>query len=264
MALGKRKYSKISGGARAGRLARKYRKAGMRKLAYKVTRMGGLTGISSKVNSLYRMIETKESLVSTANNVGITHNNISVILNPITIAQGTGDPMAGTAARIGDRVNIRGLLVRGMLEAALNRTKVHFRILVIRSAKNDTITTATLFKGNSSNKLIDQINTDRYTILSSKEFNVSPANQAPASVNPDGSVSVGGPAGIATRTFSIWVPGRRFGRNGALQFEDGSSVQPKFYDYRVIVLAYDWYGTPDVNVVGRINNMYSKLYFKDA
>lgn len=208
--------------------------------------------------------ETKESLQTGTRNLGLTHNAIAVILNPVLVAQGTGDPMAGTTARIGDKLTIKGVLIKGMFENALNRPKVFYRIIVTRSSKGDTINASTLFKGDSSNKMIDQVNTDRFHIVAQKCFTLTSSNTTAVTVNADGSVASGNPAGIATKVVKMWIPGWKFGSGGELQYEDGSSAQPKLFDYRVCILVYDWYGSDGTSpTVGRVNDIYSKIYFKD-
>ena len=277
MALGKRKYSKFARGASAGGLQRKYRRLGLRRVAYKVTRLGGTAGLgnlpylASKVRGLYRMIETKESLSTATSSLNLPQNIVIVPINPLVVAQGTGDSMAGTANRIGDRISLKGLLIRGMFENALERSKVFYRVILTRSAKGDTINTSTLFKGNSANKMIDQVNTDRFTILASRTFTINTANAAPSTATGLGVPNSATPAGIGTRLFNLWVPGRKFGRGGNIQYEDASSVQPKFYDYRIVIMAYDWAGTPEgkvgppaKKVIGRVNKIYIKKYFKGA
>lgn len=223
-------------------------------------------GLASRVSNLYRMIETKETTLPVTSNTSMNHNVITYLVNPFTINQGTTDPMSGTGTRVGDKITVKGLLVKGMVECALNRTKVFVRIMLMKYAKGDDPSTATLFKGASPNKMIDQINTDRYTIMAQKVFNVVASN-APAAVtvNVDGSVATGNPGGIGTKLFNMWIPGRKFGRGGNVQFEDASTSQPKFFSYRVIALVYDWYGTPEsTTTVAKMNSCYAKLYFKDA
>jgi len=222
--------------------------------------------IQRRVNQLYSMIETKDSTQTLGSNISLNHNTLTVHINPFTLNQGTGDPMAGTGSRIGDKISVKGLMIRGFVECALNRPKVFFRVMLVKMAKGDTLNTANLFKGDSGNKMIDQVNTERFTVLAQKIFTVEASN-APAAVtvNLDGTVATGNPGGIGTRTFKMWIPGTKFGRDGNVQYEDASTSQVKFYDYRVCTLVYDWYGTPDVsNTVGRMNSLYTKLYFKDA
>lgn len=225
----------------------------------------GGSSVTSRVNQLYRMIETKETTVTVSSNTSMNHNVITYLTNPLTINQGNTDPMSGTGTRVGDRVTVKGLLLKGMVECALNRPKVFVRLMLIKYAKSDDPTTATLFKGDSGNKMIDQINTDRYSILAQKTFNVTSSNTTAVTVNIDGSVATGNPAGIGTRTFKMWIPGAKLGNNGNVQYEDGSASQPKFFSYRWIALVYDWYGTPEsTTTVAKMNSCYSKVYFKDA
>jgi hypothetical protein len=72
-------------------------------------------------------------------------------------------------------------------------------------------------------------------------------------------------AGIASRLVTMWIPGSKFGRGGVVQYENASSSQVKFYDYRICILCYDWLGTPqDLNTVGKVNDLIATMYFKDA
>lgn len=188
-------------------------------------------------------------------------------MNPLATGQSSSDPMqSNTGARIGDRITIKGMMIRGFLENALNRSKVYYRLMLIKCPRGQNPTLAnSLYKGCSSNKMLDQVNTEKFTIVWQKIFTASAANNPPASVNVDGSVATGGPAGIATRTFKAWIPGSKLVRGGNLQYENGSST-PKFFDFRLAICVYDWFGTPDLTDtnVGRLNELYTKMYFKDA
>lgn len=223
--------------------------------------------VATRVNQLYRMIETKET-TRTVRNVNITHNNIGVLnINPFLNGNVSDDPMSqNTGSRVGDQINVRGLLVKAFLQNQDQRAKVFFRIMLVRSAKGDTPTRATLFRNCSDNKMIDLINTERFTIMAQKTFNVTSSNNVASSVT----VTTGVPAtatvgGIGTRTFNMWIPGVKFGRQGRVTYENGSNGQVKFFDHHVVVLCYDWYQTfQDSNNVGFVNECYTKLYFKDA
>lgn len=234
---------------------------------------------NKRLRRVESMIETKEGCQRTSTNLGLAHNNISVVgtsaggdMNPIITQNGTGDPMDRTIGnRIGDQISVKGVLFKAFIENALGRSKVHYRILLIRAAKGDPINRSNLFKNNSDNKTIDQINTERYTVVASKKFTISAANAAASSTQ----LVTGAPVellpggtqfgGQGTRAISMWIPGKKFGRNGVIKYENASSSQAKFYDYRFVIFAYDWYGTAqDVNNVGILNEAYCKLYFKDA
>lgn len=220
------------------------------------------------------MIETKEGQHSSANNIGLAHNNITLVLksngnalNPFERVNGTQDPMdQNNFQTIGDQINVKGMSVKGFFEGALQRSKVYFRVMLVKYARGDTPTRATLFKNDSDNKMLDVVNTERYTIVWQKIFNVSPPNPPPNTVSATGVAEPGVLAGVTgNRIISAWIPGRKFGRGGNVQYENANGANVKFFDYRFFVLAYDWYGTPqDVNTVGRINSMFAKIYFKDA
>lgn len=233
------------------------------------------SNVAQRVNQLYRMIETKESCRKTQTNVALPHNQLTVVvdasgttpLNIFTTVQGTNDPMeANNGSRIGDQVHIKGIMIKGFMENALARPKVFYRVMLLRGAKGETFSRATIFKGDSDNKMIDQINTERFTLIAQKVFTISAANVAASGAEAlNGAPLIATAGGQGTRTFKMWIPGTRFARDGNIQYENGSATQVKFYDYRLCIVVYDWYGTPqDVNNVGRINELYSKTYFKDA
>lgn len=129
----------------------------------------------------------------------------------------------------------------------VDRTKAHYRIMLLRGAKGETFNRTTIFKNDSTNKMMDVINT---------------------AINLVGVPGNAINAGIATRLVTMWIPGSKFGRDGRIQYENGSSSQVKFFDYRICVLAYDWFGTPqDANTVGNVcivNEVLTKIYYKDA
>lgn len=233
--------------------------------------------LASKVNNLYKMIETKEltwKLESTRSPLVqnfIAHNNLTLwSQNPLQVSQGAADAMqeGNQVNRLGDRITIKGMMFKLFLENAAQRPKVHYRVMLIRASKGDTIDRSTLFKGNCSNKMLDQVNTERFSIVAQKTFNISVSNSSWTAVDGNGQAYMGDTtrvgAGVGTKVINIWVPGTKFGSGGNIQYENGS-YQVKFYDYRWVIVAYDWFGTPqDINNVGLINCMYAKTYFKDA
>lgn len=218
------------------------------------------------VNRHERMIETKEGCIVLAN-VSLPHNNTYLWnVNPIAAGYGTGDPMDNNVGnRIGDQITIRGISAKFFVEAALGRSKVNFRIMLLKGARGATFTRADIYKGMTGNKMIDQLNTEKYTVLAQKTFNVSASNFVGQTVGATGIPGTATAAGMTgNKIVKFWIPGKKFGRGGNIQYEQGTTT-PKFYDYRWVIVAYDWYGTPqDVNNVGLINEGYCKMYFKDA
>lgn len=229
--------------------------------------------VRSRVRAMERTVETKEGCWKILA-VSLPHNNLTVLtdstgatFNPFMSNQGVTDPMSSNAlTRIGDQIAVRGLKFKFFVEGSLGRTKVYFRFMLIRMAKGDTLNRTTFFKDAANNKMIDQYNRERFTIIAQKTFSVSAPNPTALTVAANGVPASATVTGITgNRIFTMWVPGKKFGRNGIIQYENAQPGQVKFFDYRLAVVAYDWYGTPqDVNNVGFINEGYVKVYFKDA
>lgn len=249
------------------------------KKRYKKAKASGTTGyagvlrasLSRRVRRIESTIETKESTQTASTNLALPHNDIRVVYNPMQVNFGTGEPMSGVGNRIGDQITVRGLKIKMFLQNQAQRPKVWYRIMLIKSASGDTISRATLFKNLVGNKMIDQYDTERYTVLAQKTLCVttSPAQTATSFAVPSGAPESGNggtvSGGIATKVVSMWIPGRKFGYNGIVKFKNGSTAEPKFFDYRVVIIAYDLFGTPqDVNNVGALSEGYCKLYYKDA
>jgi len=224
--------------------------------------------LSSQVARLSRTIETKEG-TRRLYGINLQHNNLTVFtMNPFQCTQGTGDPMSqGTMERVGDKITVKSLSYKIFIEASLGRSKVYFRFMLIRMAKGDTLDRSTLFQDSCANKMIDTINRERFTVIASKTVNVIAPNLVASTFNvATGVPTAGTPAGLAgTRIVSFRVPGKKFGKQGVITYENASTSQVKFYDYKLCCVAYDWNGTPqDLNNVGYINDGYVKTYYQDA
>lgn len=247
-----------------------------KKMSKKIKRANPIKKLQKAVSKLTQTIETKEGC-RRVTNFHCSHNNLTVlndadglVFNPFVSAQNAGDPMAaGGMNRIGDKITIQSLRFRFFIEGALSRSKVYFRFMLVKMAKGDTLDRGTFFQNACGNKMIDMINTERFTVVASKTVTVTPPNIPPASLNvltgvPNTAINVTN--GITgTRILNMYVPGKKFGRGGTVTYENASTNQLKFFDYRLAVVAYDWYGTPqDINNVGFINDGFVKIYFKDA
>lgn len=222
--------------------------------------------VAQKMN---KIIETKQSNYTFTDGVEIFHNN-QVRVDDVLLKTTPGpfDPTTTNSDnRIGDQVNCRGVSIKMMLELNERYSDVTFRILVVKSAKGDLPDRATLFNGLSGNKMLDTINTERYTILASKYVKLKTPGQnqvgAPSEVGA-GNTTGGLVSSRPTRIVKMWIPGRKFGRRGLIQYEQGSS-QPKFFDYTVLVYAYSNYSTlQDLFYVARVNDYVKVMYYKDA
>lgn len=221
-----------------------------------------------------KAVETKQSNYTSTDGVEITHNNFVTLDNALLkTTPGPFDPTTNDADnRVGDEINLRGVKLKGMLELNERYSDVTFRILVVKCAKGDTPTRATLFNGLSGNKMLDTLNTERYTILASKYLKIKAGNYS--SPVADGAGGAPQPSGYGqlsaslysrqTKMWKIWIPGTKFSRTGRIKYEQGSS-QPKFFDYHVVVYAYSNYTTlQDLWNVGRVNDYIRTIYYKDA
>lgn len=232
---------------------------------------------------LSKNIETKKANYSTTDGNQIMHNNfITITPNILATTQGTADPQGPTNqnCRVGDEINLRGASLKMMVELNERYSDVTFRLMVVKAAKGDTPIRATLFNGLSGNKMLDSVNSERYTVLFQKFFKIRAPNSG-VSDTAGNTTEIGvlppiGNAGIeyapynyqvlsrATKIIKVWIPGRKLVRNGIVKYEDGSS-QPKFFDYHVLLYAYSNYTTSqDVWNVARLNDYVQQLYFKDA
>lgn len=256
------------------RARRSSRKRPVRRSFKGKKRTGRKTNIRRIVKQvLNRNLETKRSNLTSTDGTQIFHNDfVSPDAALLSTTQGIADPMAaGTDSRIGDEIMLKGVSIKMMLELNERYSDVTFRILVIRSAKGDTPTRATLFTGLSGNKMLDTLNTERYTVLAQKYCKIRSPGQtstggelAAGEGNNRQDPTMGTVISRGTKIIKMWIPGSKFGKGGKITYENGST-QVKFFDYRVVVYAYSNYSTlQDVYYVGRINDYIKQVFFKDG
>lgn len=234
--------------------------------------------IPALVNKVLKSkIETKTSTVTIADGQEILHNNFLTLETPLTMFElhnGTSDPMNSTGTRVGDEITLKGVSMKMMVELNERFSDVTFRFMVIKSAKGDGPTRATLFKGQTGNKMIDGINTERYTIVAQKIFKMKAPNAGTAGSAAGFELPAPGNYGYnnwdpklsrSTKILRIYLPGSKFGRNGVLKYENGSATQLKFFDYTCVLYAYSNYTTSqDMVNIARVNDYVKTTYFTDA
>jgi hypothetical protein len=224
--------------------------------------------------AINRNIETKESVLTSTDGDQIAHNNfITLDAALLQTTQGLTDPSsANTFNRIGDEINLQSVNLKMMVELNERYSDVTFRLMVIKSAKGDTPTGASLWKGQSGNKMLDTIDTERYTVIKQKWFKITSANSGTIGSNIGG-ISTGinsqnaGEVTLsrATKIVRLSIPGKKFSKSGKITYENGTA-QVKFFDYRVMLFAYSNWSTSDglgYNV-GRINDYVKIMKYKDA
>jgi len=223
--------------------------------------------------AINKNLETKTSNFSSTDGTEIFHNNfITLDSAPLTTGNGITDASTGQNNRIGDKISLRGLSMKFMLELNERYSDVTFRCMFVKCAKGDVPTRATLFNGLSGNKMIDTINSERYTVLAQKWVKLKAPNTGSDGVpqnflDPPG--SYGAVTDVpwlsrATKIVKMWIPGKKIVRSGILQYEN-QAAQCKFFDYHMLVYAYSNYSTSqDLVRVGRLNDYVRQIYFKDG
>lgn len=216
-----------------------------------------------------KMIETKQGTMTSTDGQEIFHNSfVSRTDSLLFTSQGTADPPNSSGTnRIGDKINLVGVSIKMMLELNERYSQALFKILVVRSARGDVPTAASLYNSISGNKMLDTYNTERYSILVSKLVTI---RQSSTGMNSSGIQEVGSgfASGVplisrASKIVKIWIPGKKFTRSGVIEYDNGQS-KPKFFDYHLLVYAYSNYSTATTYYVGRVNDEVIITYFKDA
>jgi len=221
-----------------------------------------------------KYIETKQSCYSNTDGQQILHNNFITLNDELLFtSQGINAPDATSFQnRIGDKINLRGVSIKFMAELNERYTDVTFRCLVVKCARGDIPTRATLFNGLSGNKMLDTVNHERYTILHDKWFKIrsnpmSAYGSALGIGEGNNKAESGGIAYVtsrATKIIKIWIPGTKFSKSGVITYEDGGNAA-KFFDYHVLLYAYSNYSTDqDLYNIARLNDVITQMYYKDA
>lgn len=220
-----------------------------------------------------QMIETKQSNTTSPDGTEILHNNFVTLTSKVLkTTEGVQDPtIFNSLNRIGDKINVKGVKIKMMCELNERYSDVTFRLMLVRCARGDTPTRATLFNGLSGNKMLDTINKERYTVLFQKYFKIRAPNASTwgTLTSTSGVQFMNESSGDhklsrSTKMISAWIPGTKFSRTGVITYNNATE-DPKFFDYHVLLYAYSNYSTDqDIWEVGRVNDYIQTLYFKDA
>jgi len=235
---------------------------------------------------LYKHAETKTSQSDISDYQQIQHNSFINIFpnNILNTTPGVNDPTTGnTQNRIGDQITLLKCSIRMMIELNERYSDVTYRIIITKSARGDTPTINTLFKGMSGNKMLDEINYERYSVIYQKwgKIKAPPlsmgrnAAQDATTTEPSTGIyynasSADNRYSRATRIIKIKIDGKKFAKEGIIQYEGPANGNlQKFFDYNVFVYAYSNYNTlaptsltAGYNVLA-VNDAYVKLTYKD-
>lgn len=241
-------------------------------------------------------IETKRSTALQANNVDIRHNSFKELNdNLVRTSPGVDDGQGSASAnRIGDRITVKGISMKFMVELQPYMSDVTCRLIVVKCARGDNPATSdNLFIGESTNKMVDLLNRDRYTIIKNQTFKLKASNTAYLGQNAalniggyntgannvrtdqtlvDPSTSIFQQATTQSRTTRLvtcWLPGHHFGPGGVLEYENGT-VLAKFFDYRAFLYVYGNSQNDETTrpaggaPIARVDDCITRMYFKDA
>jgi len=262
--------------------ARKYnntkRKTAKRyKTTVKKASMSASTLHAAIRRTLFQNAESKNSVFSSTDYRQIEHNNFIILApnNILATNQGVQDPENSQLLnRIGDQITLMKVQFRMMIELNERYSDVTYRILLVRSPRGDTPTSATLFNGVSGNKMLDTLNYQRYTVIYEKWGKIkNTANSMGADAAQDGTAtgiyrgsnSYSNYSSRATQIIKFDIDGSKFSKTKIIQYDaDNSSVQ-KTYDYNLLIYAYSNFTTSALlgyNVLA-VNDYYHRLVYKD-
>jgi len=237
--------------------------------------------LTSKVKAtvkkeLKKVQEIKRSNFSSSDGVECGHNSfVSLDASLLATSQGTADPAASFQSnRVGDEIYFKGIQIKMMLELNERYSDVSYRIMLVKAARGDNPNTSGVFWNNlSANRMLDTVNTERYTILFSKWGKIKAGNDG--AITPSSGFLTGGglfdAGGANTRLYSRATKLESFNLSpkimklGKITYDAGGLVQ-KFFDYYLVIYSYSNYSTSDAlgfNVL-RVNDYVRTMYYTDS
>jgi len=161
-----------------------------------------------------------------------------------------------------------------MLELNERYSDVSYRIMLIKASRGDNPNTSGLFWNNlSANRMLDTINTERYTIVFSKWGKIKAGNfggqtSSGGALLGGGLFDVGGTnVNLYSRqtkivTFNL---SPKLMKLGKITYDSAGNAQ-KFFDYYLVIYSYSNYSTSDAlgfNVL-RVNDYVRTMYYTDS
>ena len=202
-----------------------------------------------------RNVETKMSCLRTENSyasgtIQLGHNYLSIIdTNMVSTSQGITDPVtSATNNRIGDKVMVKNIRLQFALQLDQTQPQCQYKIFVVKSSHGDYPTdgiASDLFVSFTGNNMMDYVDKKKFTILASKYGTITQRGLGTVGgvySGETGSGQVDAQAGNlrlapTEKIVSLNLPGKLFGRNGSLQYQQGAQ-STKHFQYSVHVLSY--------------------------
>lgn len=238
---------------------RKFTRTNRRRVKRRVTRfrrsrrgMRRNMMLSIARQAVLRQTETKNRTIATEN-VQLYHNggiggNYVVQSNLLQTPVGTSQ-----VTRVGDEVFGVGLRVRLWLSNKSDRPNVMYRVMIVSVPVEYASVTSpsNLFKNDVGNKMLDPVDTDRYTVIYHRVFNPAAG---------DFSLETGATNKEHSRLVSVYIPLKN--RRIKYNTDGGSTPSYQRNCLSLVVIPYDAWGSA---IGDNIASMayHTKFYFKD-
>lgn len=232
----------------SGRPYTKFAKKPYRK---RFTKRRGMASFIKRV--MLKQCETKHKTLA-FENAQMNHNSLMIPLNGlIDVAQGDSENQ-----RTGDEVIGKYLKFKLWMSAKQDRPNVKIRLMVIRVPTDEESGTVSPFEGVIGNKLIDYINTEKYTAVYQKFITIQ-GNQA---IGPTG--------GLLGTSYDWYMRERSAQHSFTIPLKDekikfletGNTPKYQKYNLRFVALAYDSYGTLTTDTIATMAGNV-RFYYKD-
>jgi len=209
--------------------------------------------------TMIKNISLKNSETKTTHQIGenlqLYHNTPNIRFSLLRTSQGITDADTGLNSysnRIGDEIIARGISIKLWIANKLDRPNVMYRLCVVKYESSITPTASLIFKGANPNKMMDNLNKEKITVIYQKIINLQTGLAAAGD-------AAGSPfVGKECHTYrKIWIPLK----DRKIKYDDAGQV-PKFTDYLFCITAYDSYGTLTTDNIASFAWEYN-FYFKD-
>ena len=127
-----------------------FRAKGRKSFQKRTMKRTTLRNVARRLNTLSRTIETKSSVQTYGDGFELNHNRI-YISSMLSTVNGTLDLEIDIGQRIGDKITLTSVQVKGMIELNERYSDVGVKVMVVKSAKGDNPTDANLLQGVSAN-----------------------------------------------------------------------------------------------------------------
>jgi len=122
-----------------------------RRLPNKMSKETAIKRLVSRVNRITKTIETKSGVTQLPDGIQYLHNTLYTVNNTFLATNaGVGDSEFSVGQHIGDKITLKGVSFKMMLELNERYSDVTFRMMLIRSEKGDVPVQSTMWMGASA------------------------------------------------------------------------------------------------------------------